>query len=195
MIRWLLLLVVLLTVDCHAVDFIYTANTPVSAERYPEITVWVDKSFGEVDRLAIDDSINTWNYVLNGSRKFRVVSWKFNMDISDIDEAQATGGLLILKISKLDPRVWPGDLAWVDQIGGRKMFVVRESMPKESDLKLVMLHELGHVLGARHKDGDNLMNPTFDSHKYQCVDAQTVEQVAKAQWIPFEQLNYCFSHK
>lgn len=194
MFRWLLLVLSLLIVDCRSVEYIYTAKAPVSETKRPEIPVWVDHTFGEVDRLAIDDAINTWNFVLNGNRKLRVVSWSFNMQPSEILDANQSDGLLILKISKTDQRVWPGDLAWVDHIGGRVVYVVREHLPRGEDLKPVMLHELGHILGAEHRNGDNLMNPKFDRHMYQCVDEQTAGQVARKQFILLDDMNFCVIH-
>lgn len=56
----------------------------------------------------------------------------------------------------------------------------------------VTLHEIGHVLGARHIEG-TLMAPVADYGRYKCPDAATVAQVAMANAVDPALLKWCNS--
>ena len=55
---------------------------------------------------------------------------------------------------------------------------------------VVMLHELGHLLGADHVAG-TLMNPSVYYDMPQCPDKSTVDQISLAWGIRQEYLSYC----
>lgn len=52
----------------------------------------------------------------------------------------------------------------------------------EKDVIGIVLHEIGHLLGAKHMEG-TLMAPIANYNKYKCPDAATVAQVARANGI------------
>ena len=66
------------------------------------------------------------------------------------------------------------DLAYVDRIGGNEIKLIEGKY--EIDPLGVTLHEMGHILGAKHMAG-TLMSQKLDVGKYRCPDAATVAQV------------------
>lgn len=79
-------------------------------------------------------------------------------------------------------------LAWADKIGGDTIFLVRgryESFPIG-----IMMHEIGHVLGAQHF-GETLMHPQKDVIYYSCPDHVTVSQVAAWNHVNLAGLRWC----
>jgi len=59
------------------------------------------------------------------------------------------------------------------------------------DLTAVMLHEVGHVLGAGHDPHGHLMAPVYDRNNGHCIDRGAAAMVASAQRLPLNQLNWC----
>lgn len=82
---------------------------------------------------------------------------------------------------------YQGALAWAT-LGGRTVWM-RKGL-YERDTKGILLHELGHVLGAQHVPG-TLMHSTWTRNRYVCPDATTVAQVAAYQRLPIELLRWC----
>lgn len=199
---WILVLAVV-ALSCGAVKgpqpFHYTHRN-LDAARSPvkTIPIWIDGNFGEMDKLAIDDSITQWNYALNGYIKLEVRSTTFDMSTGDIMDALKYDGWLILRVDSMHPKVvdldGPGPvtrrtLAWADAIGGYRIFVIRDRVTN-SWMPGVMLHEMGHLLGAAH-DNVYLMQPTFNWSEYRCVDYQALKLVAKYNHLDVEDMNYC----
>lgn len=81
-------------------------------------------------------------------------------------------------------------LAWVDKIGGNKIFIIEERV-KIEDLENIMLHEIGHILGARHV-GKTLMNSKYNKYYYTCIDQITASQIGAFLGLDVDNLNYCF---
>lgn len=71
---------------------------------------------------------------------------------------------------------------------GRKINLYKNRY--EIDVVGVVLHEIGHVLGARHMEG-TLMAPQADYGRYKCPDAATVAQVALANAIDPSLFSWC----
>src|SRR5271166_5368407 len=99
---FILAMMVLVLADCGAaplLNFHYTNNV-ATAYPYKTINIWVDKDFGEADRVSIDDAIMQWNYALNGSIVLKVNSYEFEMTNNDVlNEVKVKGnGWLFLKI-------------------------------------------------------------------------------------------------
>ena len=78
-------------------------------------------------------------------------------------------------------------LACTDKLGGSVVTLVpgRYEGARES----ILLHELGHVLGAQHVGG-TLMSPTYE-RGYTCPDVYTVVQVAAYQKANLEYFSWC----
>lgn len=163
------------------------------------IPIWVDVRFGEADQISIDDAVNQWNYALNGYIKLDIVDSSFDMESSKIDEQRRLNGWLIMKIdskSKFVPEsAKPGTvvLGFVNEIGGNYLYLVRDRIGN-NDVFGIMLHELAHLLSAKHND-DGLMYPIYTRAGFQCIDYNALNEVAEAEKLPMERLNYCINEK
>lgn len=162
--------------------------------------VWVDKTFSSEDRASILDAINQWNYSLNGYVLIVVESYDFDMEMDVIRTVMRGGGWIVLKIESSSPLVGAKDgppvggkqyytLAWVNKIGGYKMYMVRDRVCTEC-VTGVALHEIGHLLGSEHDDV-LLMQPHYNWAEYRCVDYAAVKRVAAYQHLDVGRLNYC----
>lgn len=179
----------------------YTRNASFADQGHPRIImpVYIDRDFSLADQLAIDDSLQQWNYALNGYYIFKVIDTHFAMQDDILRLAQANQVLVFLKIdhsNKLFQSIkLPGDrhaLAFTIRVGGHIIYVVRNDIESEDDLRRLMMHEEGHTLGAKDiHDEHSLMNWSYIPVYFQCIDLRTLEQIAPVQGLPLEQLNYC----
>lgn len=176
--------------------FEYTHVPGPSQVAYKHIPVYVDIKFGEGDKVGIQNAIDAWNYVLNGYIKLDVVSYKFDMEPSDILDVYQKHGVMILKINSdasfLPASKFPGTevAATTDSLGGYTLYLCRDLL-SEDTIKPVTMHELGHILGAPDMEGPILMNPRFSAKYEACIDKTTVEVVARYQNLDPNKLNYC----
>jgi hypothetical protein len=161
-----------------------------------QIPIWIDKNFGDADQISLQTAIDQWNYALNGYIVLQVASTGFDMETYPMLEARAGRGWLFLKINSDNAIVAFHDrphvttLAVVDNIGGNTLYLIRDRVQNDQVTGLAM-HEMGHLLGARHVEGDDLMTPIYNSDDYRCIDYLTIKQVATFQHLPLENLNYC----
>jgi hypothetical protein len=161
--------------------------------------IWIDKNFGAADRVSIDDAIRQWNFALNGYVKLEVVSYEFDMEIEVLRRVVNGDGWIFMKIGSDSSLIDDGPkengkpkfytLAWVNQVGGNKMWMVRDRIFNERVMG-VTLHEIGHLLGAGH-DSIYLMQPIFNLEDYRCVDYETARVVANYQHLQVGMMNYC----
>lgn len=82
----------------------------------------------------------------------------------------------------------PSALAW-SWVGGKEV-VLRKGF-YEKDTKGILLHELGHALGAQHLPG-TLMDAEWAPNRYMCPDMDTVAQVAAYNRVSIELLSWCY---
>lgn len=178
----------------------YTQVQQFVGEPRRVIPVVVDKTFSTDDQKAIDDSIAAWNYVLNGYLVMKVESWTFDMEIPVLKNIISRHGLVILKVdhtsSLIPDKKNAPTLAWANEIGGTKVWVVRDRIGTE-DMFPIMLHELGHILGAEHEEDKPefkgyLMYPHYSRGTYNCIDGKAMRKVAKFQMLLPDGLNYCY---
>lgn len=158
------------------------------------IPIWIDKDFGEADRVAIDDAIRAWNYAMNGYIRLKVVDTNFDMEIDKIVSQVNQNGWLIMKIKSDNHLVPTSDkgywtIGFTERIGGNHLYLVRDRLANE-DVFGVTLHEIGHLMGSGHT-GERLMFPHYSRARFQCIDWDTVRTVAKYNDLPVEALNYC----
>ena len=87
----------------------------------------------------------------------------------------------------------PGDplaVAWASRIGGKYVYLRKGYY--ENDVEVIVMHELGHSLGAQHVAG-TLMNPTYQQINEKCPDVYTVSQVAAYNGLDMSTLSWCAS--
>jgi hypothetical protein len=160
-----------------------------------EIPIWIDKNFGEADKVEIDKAVDSWNYAMNGYVKLKVVDTQFDMEIDKIVTQVNAGGWLFLKIdskSKLVPAqsekgFWT--IGFCEQIGGHHMYLVRDRLTND-DVYGVTLHEIGHLMGSGHT-GQRLMYPHYSRARFQCIDYDTMVKVSSFFDLELDNLNYC----
>lgn len=160
------------------------------------IPVWVDKNFNQANKEAIARSIDEWNFVLNG---------QIRLSLADTFDGKEDGlqyfhraletnqGVVILNLSSDDEEIdnVPASvLAFVPGVDAHVMFVIRNHIGGR-ELKDIVLHEFGHILGASHTIFPSLMYPAYSSKQYPCVDKITAMQIAEAQELDVETLRYC----
>lgn len=103
------------------------------------------------------------------------------------DEFELGCSYLITEVNRPNP----GDalaVAWASRIGGKYIYL-RQGYYEE-DVKVIVLHELGHALGAQHVAG-TLMNPTYNTITQKCPDVTTVSQVAAFNGLDLSTLSWC----
>ncbi len=178
----------------HIGQFQYTHNNLYQGKS-KDIPIWVDNNFGESDRIAIDDAISKWNYSLNGYIHLYVIDDHFNMEISEIEKQRELHGWLLLKInSKGDVRSPQSDtLAFADKVGGDRVYIVRDHLSNDQIFGVTM-HEIGHLLGSEHNK-NGLMYSHYSKIGFQCIDYNTVKNVADYWGIFIGNLNYCYDKK
>ena len=197
-----ILLAVYLAVGCFAhrgpEPFHYINAGGYSPVPLKVISIYMDKNFGEADKLAIDDAITQWNYALNGYVKLRVVNYRFDMEPEIIKQCLLDNCWLVMKTDSSNSMVTELDktkhgksytLAWANAIGGNRMWMIRDRMYNQWVMGIA-LHEMGHLLGAQHDDV-YLMQPMFNWAEARCVDYEALRRVAAYQHLPMGNLNYC----
>lgn len=166
------------------------------------VPIIVDTTFSTMDKTAIDDAINAWNYVLNGYIILKVESWDFNMEVEVLKDVIYRHGLVIMKVASSNSIIPTQNnsesktLAWANDIGGTKIWVVRDRF-YQPDTFPIMLHELGHIFGADHEkevpeNKNFLMYPKYERGRWNCVDGRAMEKAANYHLLPPERLNYCY---
>ena len=178
----------------HEGQYIYTRKTTYLGAAVRVVPIWIDKNFGESDKIAMDDAIDAWNYALNGFMVLQVVDTQFDMEIPKLVERVKSNGWLFMKIDSNNPMIPTNDkgywtIGFVERLGGNHLYLVRDRLENESIFG-VTLHEIGHLLGASHR-GDRLMHPHFGHARFRCIDMRTIERVADYNHLPMDRLNYC----
>jgi predicted Zn-dependent protease len=148
--------------------------------------VLVDRTFGP-DIPEIVGGVDAWNYALQGQLVLRA-------EVSDLTIPEmASGAILIMRVDSsctFIPFARGRVLAWADQIGGRKVWLLRDRMRPEQ-VRAVTMHELGHVLGALDREGPGLMHWSLLPEEYRCVDRATALEVVAAMHLGEDRLAYC----
>lgn len=200
--RWLFCLLVLLCVvnlaGCTGQSYHYTQVPHDRHQVLRVIPVYVDELFSGEDKIVVDNALKEWNYALNGYVVFSVKTYHFDMQPEQIREAFLDDGLLLMEVKEGNPII-PDDgfrfrtLGWVDNIEGHKLWLVRDRIGSRERLRGVLLHELGHILGAVHiENHPSIMQPAYSLDNYNCLDQWTMQQMARRWHIPFEDLSYCY---
>jgi hypothetical protein len=125
----------------------YTNNIGSLNETIDIVDVYIDKDFNGWDDDIIRESIEEWNVALGGRIVYRIISYKFDMEIEELRSGMR--GLIILKIDSGNSMIDNGKtLAFANAIGGHWIYIIRDRIG--NGLHGIMLHEIGHILGSMH---------------------------------------------
>lgn len=78
--------------------------------------------------------------------------------------------------------------AWVSMIGGSHVYMRKGHY--EHDVAGLVMHEIGHLLGAQHVPY-TLMHQTWERLMFVCPDATTVAQVAAWNQVDIRLFSWC----
>ena len=168
----------------------YTTNPPQKDFAAQTIPIAIDINFSDFEKSEIENAIQEWNGALNNSLVLQVVSKQFDMDPEELASGLNRNELFILKIDSNSYLV-PSEqtLAFTNDLGGNFMYIITDRIYFEN-LKEIVMHEMGHLLGADH-DSSGLMMTHFDAFEFRCIDKKTMQQISLMHNLNFENLNYC----
>jgi len=147
---------------CLATFFAFGVSASADPTPTRIVHMHVDSSFTDRERLQIVQAVATWNRTLNGQVRLEI-------------ERDEPSVIVVKRVPGSLPGPVPYAAAWTDFVGGNLI-----NVHDDVDSKLfvpVLLHELGHVLGAEHVE-QTLMSPEVEP-EYLCVDPTTGRHVAE----------------
>lgn len=148
-----------------------------------EIPTYIDGRFTADQRKEIHQALGEWNYALNGYRLYNVVSDAFELDDLDaVKKIEDTKQGLIILDNTADEAleefgVGSNVLAWVPDLGSPLVHVVPERIGTR-DLKMVVMHEIGHTLGLSHTEASGTLMSSYYEDDADCIDAYTIRTLA-----------------
>ena len=157
------------------------------------VSLYIDRDFTDPERRQIVTAISQWNYALNGALQFRAALLADNPSPGMLQQIRRSGGWIVARVDSRHPIAHTGEGAHALAVtaGGQGGFVyVIDDRIGSRSLVEVVLHELGHVLGAPHSRA-GLMAPVYDPRTTHCIDHEAAALVASAQRLPLQQLNWC----
>ena len=138
---------------------------------------------------------------MNGFVQFRPQLFRGEPAPQQLAQIRRAGGWFVASIDSRHPvaRQREAEQAMAITVGkpgasasgsGGMVYVIGDRF-RPAELTAVVLHELGHVLGAGHDDQGQLMASVYVVGNGRCIDRGAVAMVAQAQRLPLSQLNWC----
>jgi len=187
--RYFWLVIVLFLFSCTPYKFIYTNYEP-NNHTVLVAPIYIEDSFSVADLTKLHTAIDNWNKALNGTIILRVENDHYHfiepsphnkLILLQTTEKEANDHELYISLAYTRGREFNGG------VGGNRIYFVMKRINND-DLVLIADHEIGHSLGADHQEYNGLMNPNFTRKNYQCIDQQTLLQVASYQHIDINKL-------
>ena len=170
----------------------YTDKPSAAAMAGRTLTIYIDGDFDIAERERIGLALRQWNHVLNGFVRLRPVLLPADASDGAVAQLRRPGAWIVAKVDSRHPAA--RDRSAVAMTMGNRgsgfVYVIADRFAMR-DLTAVMLHEIGHVLGAGHDPHGHLMAPVYDRNNGHCIDRAAVAMVASAQRLPLNQLNWC----
>jgi hypothetical protein len=150
------------------------------------ISLSLEGQFTAAERANILRAIEEWNHALNGFIRLDIVApgsvrgiWSIRAEKGGTPQApNPTAGQPLSSTTAGFLSSGGEMLIYVDRIGTR-------------DLRGIVLHELGHVLGLAHDPTGNLMSARYLPSTEQCIDKPTADMIAARHNLPMAALNWC----
>lgn len=173
--KYLYFLLILLLFGCvHSHDFYQLQNQGIQIHRY----VHIDPQYGGIERKIIENALQEWNSKTGGFVRWTVKDWPEDYAthafIKDPEETenQCSNHLLIMRGLSTDQMVISVETdlgqgvsgyaySAVEKCGTEYIVLVTDKLDNHNFFRLVVLHELGHILGLHHNDNVSIM-----SYKY-----------------------------
>ncbi len=155
------------------------ASTATTVRTFPLI---VTPDLPPAQRAAVLLAAAEWNHVLNGHARFVVAAGANVRPLWTV--MQMPGG-----VSYNARALEPVGLTLPSLEGG--VVLLYTERLQDLELRRVVLHELGHVLGLGHNDRSRLMSARYFGDYQKCVDGVSAEMVSNALRIPLQELNWC----
>ena len=170
----------------------YTDKPSAAAMALRTLTIYIDGDFDAAERERIGLALRQWNHVLNGFIRLRPMLLPADASDSAVTQLRRPGTWIVSKVDSRHPAARDRNAVamTVGNRGSGFVYVIADRFSMR-DLTAVMLHEVGHVLGAGHDPNGHLMAPIYDRNNGHCIDRGAVAMVASAQRLPFNQLNWC----
>ena len=170
----------------------YTDKPSAAATAVRTLTIYVDGDFDGAERERIGLALRQWNHVLNGFLRLRPVLLPADASDGTVAQLRRPGAWIFAKVHgrHFSARDRSALAMTVGNCGSGFVYVISDRFSVR-DLTAVMLHEVGHVLGAGHDSHGRLMAPVYDRNNGHCIDRAAVAMVASAQRLPLNQLNWC----
>lgn len=151
---------------------------------------YIDPSFKGTTSSQVEAGFDEWNIALNGYQKFV----KGSLNGVAKDSELPPFDFLVVNVSSKDATdmLMPeGVLGWVDELGSPVIYLVEDRMT-DQDIRILLMHELGHSLGLPHLPvKGTLMYPYYPNSP--CIDEITIRELVTVGrgHYQLEHLNWC----